>query len=247
MLRYQRLNLACVGSYMFFVRNAWANYHVLSTHSVGILGGSNMRLRTQLNQQSAPKRIFPLFPQARLKWKVALKMAQICFPFLYYAMVYRRCLMWTGEGMEKTIDSWLLATWTLEEQDQRHETLGHWQGDVCPSTLRSLVALLASINGGRIRKWVWSFHVWWSRHYRLMWLLHVVASIQDGLLHVRKFTWIRYLLAVDAFPFCVHVICTILNLAWSVAWKWVCQACIYKQKWCQPGKSTWIVHSNLII
>ena len=82
-------------------RNAWANYHVLCTHSVGLLGGSNVRLRTQLNQQSAAKRIFPLFPQARWKWKVALKMAQRCFPFLYYTMVYRRCLMWTGEGMKK--------------------------------------------------------------------------------------------------------------------------------------------------
>ena len=47
--------------------------------------------------------------------------------------------------------------------------------------------------------------------FRLMWLLHVVASIQDGLLHVRKFTGIQYLLVVDAVHF--HVACMFFALS----------------------------------
>ena len=222
-------------------RNAWANYHVLCTHSVGLLGGSNVRLRTQLNQQSAAKRIFPLFPQARWKWKVALKMAQRCFPFLYYTMVYRRCLMWTGEGMKK--NRWFMAPRNLDARGTRPAAWNAWSlTRGCLSQHPTFLGRTSSCNK------------WWKNQKMGLKLSCVVIKTLLGwcgccmLLPASKTDYYMFAgCGCSPFPFCVHVFCTILNLAWSVAWKWVCQACIYKQKWCQPGKSTWIVHSNLII
>ena len=111
-----------------------------------------------------------------------------------------------------------------EEQDQRNETLGHRQGDVCPCALCSLVTSS-------------SVDLWWSRH-GLMWL--PAGRIITWEIYDMCCLWMRS-------PFYVLVVCTILNLAWRCL-KFSLEVSLprmdLRNTGCQPGKLPWIVHSK---